>query len=1091
MSRWGNLAFLAVLVAGAPAAALELPPVCAEYPGGADAVTPIPQLRMQVETAFESDPALVVGLLCGNIPRVEREYGAESAELAWWIGSLATPLIAYLDRHDEAIPLLDFALPLFQRHLGPYSSEVSDVHVAHAWINFRKGLLHEAGEAWERALAVREHNPGIRQIELQKVLVGLAQVRLSQRAFGAARQALDRASVILTVNGETVSEAAAAIENAYTNLALREEHYDLARRHSERQLEIERQLDRTSAQLVPAQVIHAQILEHLDEYEAAEAALRQAVTLAEADQDTPLQRHQMTALTQLAATLSDRGKPREAVEFASRALAVGQTTLGADAPRLLRVLDTRAEAHRALGDLPAALADYRRADEILLRHAADVERPVQVAHHRGKGALLTSLGDPEGAKDALRAALEVAGDDATLTHERGLTLLALGRLAGVQTQARRLEQLTLARSLLVTRLPGSHPDILRVVNELCGMQVNAGRAPACDEAAALFGRARTLEPALATVVLAHQSRRAEASGDRAAAYTLAIDALGSGAALATPDPQWRALIRLAELIEARGDARLAIFLGKRAIVEIERLRGYLGSSHRRFEPGFLADKTGVYRTVADWLFAAGRVDEGLELLSLLRTEELHDFVLRNQAPDAAPGDPDAAAQRVSFSLEEQGLLRSFRALQAGRASAGAELERLSRIRESGRISADERARLESLVARHASDSRLQAHGIQRWLESAALQTFIRPRATPLRSSRIERIRERFGDDTAFAAYLLTDSHLRMVIATSAGLEQRAVPLEAGALHREIGRLLDAIATRGEVGAASRALFATLLAPVVDAAAAAGARRLVLWPDGVLRYVPFAALRNGDRYVADIYPVQIYADSEHLPDRGGTRKGNILGLAVTRAVEGYPALPAMADELCSIIAGPIRGSPGATETCGPDGIGRGAVAGEGYVDSMFTRQRLVALQEGDRPFSLLHLGTHFELRPGNALRSTLLLGDGTRLSLDEIARLDFRGLELVTLSACQTGIGAVLDDGREIEGLSAVVQRLGARRVIASLWSVEDKSTARLMRNLYTALATSGGDAAFALNEAIAGMRELPDYQHPYYWAGFFVSGAGR
>jgi hypothetical protein len=67
--------------------------------------------------------------------------------------------------------------------------------------------------------------------------------------------------------------------------------------------------------------------------------------------------------------------------------------------------------------------------------------------------------------------------------------------------------------------------------------------------------------------------------------------------------------------------------------------------------------------------------------------------------------------------------------------------------------------------------------------------------------------------------------------------------------------------------------------------------------------------------------------------------------------------------------------------------------------------------------------HFRLRSGNALRSFLLLGDGSKLTLDTISNLDFRAIDLVTLSACETGLGGSrADDGREIEGLSALVQR---------------------------------------------------------------------
>jgi CHAT domain-containing protein len=130
-----------------------------------------------------------------------------------------------------------------------------------------------------------------------------------------------------------------------------------------------------------------------------------------------------------------------------------------------------------------------------------------------------------------------------------------------------------------------------------------------------------------------------------------------------------------------------------------------------------------------------------------------------------------------------------------------------------------------------------------------------------------------------------------------------------------------------------------------------------------------------------------------------------------------------------------------------------------------------------------------LRPGNALRSYVVLGDGGRLTLERINELDFRGIELVTLSACQTALGgATSDDGRELEALSAIVQRRGAKRVVASLWQVEDKSTAMLMRAMYNAFVATPTDAAAALRQAQLSVRADPAYAHPYYWAGYVASG---
>jgi len=294
------------------------------------------------------------------------------------------------------------------------------------------------------------------------------------------------------------------------------------------------------------------------------------------------------------------------------------------------------------------------------------------------------------------------------------------------------------------------------------------------------------------------------------------------------------------------------------------------------------------------------------------------------------------------------------------------------------------------------------------------------------------------------------------------------------------------------------LYDTIARPVDEEAKRAGAKRLVLWLDGALRYVPFAMLGDGrapliDRYVIETHAPQANTAAARSAGSRSDASLTVRGLGLTRAVAGYDALPAMADELCDVVRGPIEGLATQGSTCPQAEVGDGALAGHGYADAAFTAQRLADLLGPQHDFSVLHLGTHFNLRPGNARRSFLLLGDGSRLTLDTIAGYDFRDLRLVTLSACQSGLGgATADDGREIEGLSAIVQRRGADSVIASLWRVEDRSTARLMRELYEALPGQRGDSAAALRKAQLKLRSARvdgarPYTHPYYWAGFLVS----
>jgi CHAT domain-containing protein len=1071
--------------------AIPLPATCAELGAAPADPTDVRALRKRLEPLMDSDPDTAIRLMCVTIPRVEREYGGQSLELALWVQALATPLIAYKDRHAEAAPLLQFAAPILQRWLGPNAPEVAEIHVAYAWMYFRQGRMAECADEWQRALVIREHVPGAKQVELQKVLVGLAQARLYQRRFDEAQRDLERAQDILLQTGETQSDAAAAIENALTNIFIRKEDYATARRHAESQIRIELKLrsEHGAAQLVPVYVLLGQILERLDEFEASEQALRSAVFYAES-KDGPPQRQRLRAFSALGALLSERGRPTEALDFATRALQVGEEQLGPDAPALVTTLLTLADIERSLGDLPKALHLYERAGRIVDQHSDDVEKPIRVEYFRGRGTLESSLGDISSSQTMLLAGLQTAGDAPDLSTVRANILTALAHSAGADPQQSQ-QRLRQALGLYRARLPDAHPAILRAVNELCGteIEIDANSAPDCDEAVRRVQQTADAEPALMQAVYENGARRAERLSHDDEAYAIALQSLAAAAALGTPDPLWRAHFQVARALYRRNEPTLAIFFGKQAIGQLQRLRSYFNGGDRALDRTFLQDKVDVYRTVADWLMSAGRIDEGLEVLKLLKTEELFDFVLRDAGP-AVPGS------EVPLTGAEQALAAGFASALGVNAGAGAEIDRLSRLRESGRLSPIEQRRLDELLAgqRQAASDRARRLGEFISQGSASAPPTTSTGASEVNTVKLQRELRRFGPDTVLVVYLLTESRLRVLIATRSGQTVLETPVQEAQLKQEIGHFLAAIAAREDIMASARHLYTLLLQPVDQFVARTTVHHLVLWTDGALRYVPFAALHDGSHYAVEKYTIQLLSsiDGGASPahEQGALR---VRGLGVTQPVAGYEALPGVADELCDLVHGPIEGLAARGNTCPQPGSGQGVLPGAGFADGAFTQARFEALMSGPREFSLLHLGTHFSLRPGNALRSFLVLGDGSHLTLDRIGSLDFSGIELVTLSACQTALGgATTDDGHEVEGLSALVQRRGAQEVVASLWRVEDAGTALLMHTFYTSLAHRPADAPGALQAAQralldGGRRGRPDYRHPYYWGGFILS----
>ena len=138
------------------------------------------------------------------------------------------------------------------------------------------------------------------------------------------------------------------------------------------------------------------------------------------------------------------------------------------------------------------------------------------------------------------------------------------------------------------------------------------------------------------------------------------------------------------------------------------------------------------------------------------------------------------------------------------------------------------------------------------------------------------------------------------------------------------------------------------------------------------------------------------------------------------------------------------------------------------------------------FSRFHFATHGMFRADDPLNSGLYLAkdaqnDGLLTVGDLYAiRLD---ADLVTLSACETGLGKV-DNGDDVIGLTRGFLYAGSRSIVASLWSVDDRATEYLMESFYLNL--SRMDKVQALRQAQIMTRQK--YPNPYYWAAFQLTG---
>ena len=184
------------------------------------------------------------------------------------------------------------------------------------------------------------------------------------------------------------------------------------------------------------------------------------------------------------------------------------------------------------------------------------------------------------------------------------------------------------------------------------------------------------------------------------------------------------------------------------------------------------------------------------------------------------------------------------------------------------------------------------------------------------------------------------------------------PIKAADLNAKIGAFHQAIQDpKLDVRALARELYKILIAGMADDLRQAKAKTLMWALDGALRYVPLAALYDGNQYLIEQYGISVMtlAGNMHLKDHPD-QHWRAAGFGATAT------LPSVAAEL----AGIITTAPG-------DG---GVLAGEIKLDTQFTKD--VMRQTLLKHYPVVHIASHFNFQPGNETNSFLLLGDGGRL-----------------------------------------------------------------------------------------------------------------
>lgn len=234
-------------------------------------------------------------------------------------------------------------------------------------------------------------------------------------------------------------------------------------------------------------------------------------------------------------------------------------------------------------------------------------------------------------------------------------------------------------------------------------------------------------------------------------------------------------------------------------------------------------------------------------------------------------------------------------------------------------------------------------------------------------------------------------------------------------------------------------------------------RLLIAPCDPLYLLPFAALWDGECYLAERYELQI------MPS------GALLAAP--------PPITATGDPL--IVAASAEGRLGAVASEART-IEATLAGSRAIIDDPRDLDHLTQLPQ---PPQILHIAAHSDLRDDAPIFSALRLAGGL-LSVEQCYDLHLAGTNLVALSGCTTATG--MDTGGALLAFQSAFFVAGAHVVLSSLWPIDDAATATLIGRYYTLLA-SGASPAAALRATQQSLLDDAAYCHPAFWAAFMCS----
>ncbi len=495
-------------------------------------------------------------------------------------------------------------------------------------------------------------------------------------------------------------------------------------------------------------------------------------------------------------------------------------------------------------------------------------------------------------------------------------------------------------------------------------------------------------------------------------------------------------------------SRLAILYGKQSVNVYQGLRTNIKGLDKSIQKIYLQNIEDTYRTLADILVKKGRIAEAEQVLAMLKEEEYLSYLRRDDSV------ADDLKGKISLSPDEKKAFEDYEKFSAEITKTAAEFGTLEKKKNAlplgDSLSAEDQKQYDLLKAKY--DAAITV--FNKYLDDLKVKFSENDKRVAAVESDTQGLLKKLDQPrTVIISTIVGEDNLNLIVTTSDVQKAHTVNIKAAELNKLVAEFRDAVKNPAvDPRPLGKQLYDKLFPAALQKDLDNIKADTIVWSlDGTLRYVPMAALYDGEKYLAERYTnaVLTLASRDKLDGKADAERKNwlVFGVGVSKAYENFNALPAVPEELCSVVDDPKKKN--FCGTFGADGVFKGLM----LRDEEFT---LTGFQNNLGKTAVVHIASHFSLNAGNETDSYLLLGGGEtrRFSLDNLKKTRLDNIELLTLSACNTAMtSGANSSGVEVEGFGALAQKQGAKTVLATLWAVADDSTGELMSEFYKILET--------------------------------------